>query len=212
MAGLGKLSLTANTTGWYYLQNDWVMTVVRRTTGDAMLTTATVTTPAGTTATTYDVFVREINATHAFVYYSSLKTAVIAKKVQVGNTGWIVYHPVPTAYDAATLNTITSFMKEYVLSHVYVFQPKADYVQFDETTKSFTVYFDQVNEDGTVAPKYYTISNTTSFTPVPQTAYDVVANIVRVDVNNYLLGSVWALYYDKPSASIKTAFTISPVQ
>jgi hypothetical protein len=82
LAGLGKLQLKANTTGWYYYQDDWVLTVVRRSTGDVNLTLGANT-----------VYVREINATHAFILYSGRTTGVVAQKVQVGTTGWYVYHP-----------------------------------------------------------------------------------------------------------------------
>jgi len=201
MAGLGKLSLSANTTGWYYLQNDWVVTVARRSTGDVAL-------PVGT----YTVYVREINATHAFVLSSYYWIGVVAKKVQVGTTGWYIYHPVYTAYDTATINVIKALMTELTLNYVYVFQPKSDYVSFDGTTKTFTVYFDQVDSTGAVSAKYYYMSNATSFSPVPTTGSDVVPGIQQVNIYNYVLQSVWALYYDLPSSNIKTAFTISPVQ
>jgi hypothetical protein len=201
LAGLGKLQLMANTTGWYYLQDDLVLTVVRRSAGNANFTLS-----GG-----YTVYVREINATHAFILYNGRTTGVVAQKVQVGTTGWIVYHPVVTAYDAATLNTIKNLINSLGYMNVYVFQPKPDYVSYDPSTKTFYVYFDYVGNDGTVYQKYQYYTNTTSFAPIPTSSAVTVNGIVQIDVSNYVLYSVWALLYYQPTSSVKSALTITPV-
>ena len=202
LAGLGKLQLTANTTGWYYLQDDLVLTVVRRSTGDVNLTLST-----GQT-----VYVREINATHAFILYSGRTTGVVAQKVQVGATGWIVYHPVVTSYDTATLNVMKTLMSALGYLNIYVFQPKPDYVAYDPSTKTFTVYFDYVDNTGAVTAKYYSVTNTTSFVPIPTTTSVTVNGIAQIDVNNYVIYSVWALLYYQPTSSTNSALTITPAQ
>jgi hypothetical protein len=201
MAGLGKLRIQVNTTGWYYLQNELVVTVVRRNPGNAELSI-----PGG-----HRVYVREINATHAFVLYDYGGHGVVAKKVQVGSTGWYVYHPTVTSYDTATRNTITSLMSYLGLTSVYVFQPKSDYVEFDPSTKSFTVYFDVVSSDGSVTLKGQPYSNATSFTPVSTSSPVVVDGAVRIDTYNYVLYSVWALLYFNPTSSVRSAFSVTPV-
>ena len=201
LAGLGKLQLEANTTGWYYYQDDWVLTVVRRSTGDVDLTLGVNT-----------VYVREINATHAFILYSGRTTGVVAQKVQVGTTGWIVYHPVVTSYDTATLNMMKTLMNALGYVNIYVFQPKPDYVNYDPSTKTFTVYFDYVDNTGAVTAKYYSLTNATSFTPIPTTTAVTVNGIAQIDVNNYVLYSVWALLYYQPTSSVNSALTITPVQ
>jgi hypothetical protein len=200
LAGLGKLQLRANTTGWYYLQDDLVLTVVRRSAGDADLTLSS----------GYTVYVREINATHAFILYSGRTTGVVAQKVQVGTTGWIVYHPVVTAYDAATLNTIRNLMNSLGYSNVYVFQPKPGYVSYDPSTKTFYVYFDYVGNDGTVYQKYQYYTNTTSFAPISASSAVTVNGIAQIDTSNYVLYPVWALLYYQPTSSVKSALTVTP--
>ena len=202
LAGLGKLRLTANTTGWYYLQDDLVLTVVRRSAGDANFTLSS----------GYTVYVREINATHAFILCNGRTTGVVAQKVQVGTTGWIVYHPIVTAYDAATLNTIKNLMNSLGYQNVYVFQPKPDYVSYDPSTKTFYVYFDYVGNDGTVNQKYQHYTNTTSFTPIPTSSAVTVNGIVQIDTSNYVLYSVWAFLYYQPTSSVKSTLTITPVE
>jgi hypothetical protein len=202
LAGLGKLQLKANTTGWYYLQDDLVLTVVRRSAGDASFTLSN----------GWAVYVKEINTTHAFILYTGRTTGVVAQKVQVGTTGWIVYHPVVTAYDAATLNAIKSLMNSLGYQSVYVFQPKSDYVTYDPSTKTFTVYFDYVDNTGAVTAKYYSVTNTTNFVPIPTTTSVTVNGIEQIDMSNYILYPVWALLYYQPTSSVKSALTITPAQ
>jgi len=198
LAGFGKLKLETNTSGWYYLQNDWIVTVVRRTPGDAELILSS----------NHKVHVKEINATHSFVLFAKHNTGVVAKKVQVGATGWYVYHPVATSYDTAVKNAITSLMNSLGISTVYVFQPKSDYVAYDPDTKTFNVYFDSVSSDGTVKLKDYTRANTTSFQSISSPV--TVSGIERVDIYNYVLYPIWTLLYHKFGANTKTAITINP--
>jgi hypothetical protein len=198
LAGLGKLRLETNTTGWYYLQNDLIATVVRRSTGDAELTLSN----------SYKVHVREINGTHAFILFDKHNTGVVAKKVQVGTTGWYVYHPVATSYDSATLSVITSLMSSLGRTSIYVFQPKPDYVQYDPSTKRFNIYFDMVTSTGSVNSKYTTRYNTTSFAPI--NAPVDVNGFERIDTYNYVLFSTWVLLYYNAAASVKTALSITP--
>jgi len=202
LAGLGKLQLQANTTGWYYRQDDTLVTVVRRTTGDATFTLSN----------GYKVYVKEINDTHAFIFYDAHSTGFVAQKVQVGNTGWIIYHPVVTAYDANTLNAIESLLSSTGYMSVYVFQPKPDYLKFDPSSKSFYVYFDYVSNSGSVSTKYFYYTNSSSFTPIPTNSAVSVNGIAQIDINNYVLYSVWALLYYQPSSSVKSALTVTPIQ
>jgi len=199
LAGLGKLRLETNTTGWYYLQNDLVATVVRRSTGDAELTLSN----------NYKVYVREINATHAFILFDKHNTGVVAKKVQVGTTGWYVYHPVATSYDTATKNAIISFMNSLGRTAIYVFQPKPDYVSYDPNTKTFSVYFDVVNSNGSIDSKGHRWDNATSFEPISTPVN--VNGAERIDKYNYVLYSTWALLYYKFGADTRTAITITPI-
>jgi hypothetical protein len=199
LAGLGKLRLETNTTGWHYMANDWIVTVVRRSPGDATLTLS----GGG------KVYVREINATHAFILYDKHNTGVVIKKVQVSATGWYVYHPVSTSYDATTRNVITSLMNSLGLSTVYVFQPKSDYVKYDPNTKKFSVYFDSVSSDGSVKLKDLQMDNATSFISISSPV--TVNGIERVNTYNYVLYPVWTLLYHKFNADTRTAITISPV-
>lgn len=202
LAGLGKIQLKVNTTGWYYLQNDLVLTVARRSTGDVTFTLGS----------GYKVYVKEINTTHAFVFYDEYFTGVVAKKVQVGSTGWYIYHPVTTNYDTTTVNTIKSLLTSLGYTYAYVFQPRADYLKFDPSTKSFSIYFDYVGSDGTVNLKYYYFTNSTSFTPLPINAAVTVNGIEQIDMYNYVLYPTWALLYYQATSSVGTAFTITPVQ
>jgi len=199
LAGLGKLKLETNTSGWYYLQNDWIVTVVRRNIGDVELTLSN----------NHKVHVKEVNTTHAFVFFNKHNTGVVAKKVQVGATGWYIYHPVATSYDTDTKNAITSLMNSLGISTVYVFQPKSDYVAYDPDTKTFNVYFDLVSSNGTVKLKDYVRANTTSFRPISSPV--TVNGIERVNTYNYVLYPVWTLLYHKFGANTRTMITITPV-
>jgi hypothetical protein len=199
LAGLGKLQLRANTTGWYYLQSDWVVTVVRRSTGDATFTLS-----GGSR-----VYVKEINATHAFVFFDRHSTGVVAMKVQVGATGWYIYHPVPTDYGTTVTGAIRSFLSSLGYSYAYVFQPRPDYVAYDPSTRTFTVYFDKIDSSGVYVKDFYYV-NATSFTPVPTTTSVTVSGIGMIDVYNYVLYPVWALLYYNPSSSVKSALTVAP--
>jgi hypothetical protein len=204
LAGMGKLKLAANTSGWYYQLNDWLATVSRRSTGDAVFELRN----------GYRVYVREVNDTHAVVLYTRHNTAVVTAKVQVGNTGWIVYHPVVTAYDGNILDTIVGLMNDLGYTHIYVFQPKHDYLMYDPSTKTFYVYFDvvEVNNGVSVHKKQAYFTNTTSFIPVPVN-YDVtVDGIERIDSSNYVLYSVWALFYYPTLFSFDSMLAIAPTR
>jgi hypothetical protein len=198
LAGLGRLQLSVNTTGWYYLQNDRIATVVRRSTGDAELTLSN----------GYKVYVREINATHAFVFCDKYDTGFVAKKVQVGTTGWYVYHPTVTSYDTATLNVITSLMSSLGRTAIYVFQPKSGYVAYDSSTKTFSVYFDMVDSSGNIQSKYYNWHNTTSFELISTSVN--IDGAEKIDTYNYVLYPTWALLYYSTTSSVKTALRITP--
>jgi hypothetical protein len=198
LAGLGRLRLEANTTGWYYLQHDMIVTVVRRSSGDIVLTLSG----------NYRVYVREINVTHAFVFYDKYSTGIVAKKVQVGTTGWIVYHPVAVTYDTTIVNAIRDFLSSQGFANAYVFQPKRDYVTYDSDDKYFIVYFDKVDSNGVVDIKDYQVVNGTSFTPI--TTSVIVGGVERVGTYNYVLYPTWVLLYYRPSSSVRTAFTITP--
>jgi hypothetical protein len=200
MAGLGRLQLQANTTGWYYLQNEWVVTVVRRSTGDDTLVL-----DSG-----HRVYVKEINTTHAFIFSDHQAVGIVAKKVQVGTTGWYVYYPVTTAYDATTKNVIVNLINSLGYASTYVFQPRPDYVAYDPNAKLFYVYFDVVNSDGTVNTKHSYYTNNTSFTPVSTGSPTTVGRIEMVDIRNYVLYPVWALLYYNPTSSIRSALTVTP--
>ena len=202
LAGLGKLQLTADKAGWYYLANDWIPTAVRRSASDAELTL-----DGG-----YKLYVREINSTHAFVFYQKYSVGIVAKKVQVGTTGWIVYHPVVTAYDSATKNVITNLMSSLSYGSIYVFQPKSGYVTFDPNTKAFKVYFDKFNSDGTVQEKDYYMINATNFEPLPPSTAVTVNGIERLSTYDFVLYSAWVLLYDMPTANVNYPITITPTR
>jgi hypothetical protein len=207
LAGLGKLQISVNTTGWYYLQNDWVVTVVRKSTGDAtfLLSSGSL------------IYVREIDATRAFIYNSGQNVGVVAQKVPVGTTGWIVYHPIVTDYDSSTARVMTDFIA-LRSGPIYVFQPMSDRVGYDRNTKTFFVCFDYVTTDF-VYPDMVVVyggavcyTNTTSFMPIPTDSPVIVSGIERIDADNYVLYSVWALLDFKPNSSVNTALIISPAR
>jgi hypothetical protein len=201
LAALGYVSLQANTTGWFYQVNDWLYTVMRRSTGNA-----TFTLPTGVTV---DVF--QYNTTHALVVNRQKNTVLITKIVSVSNTGWYSYHPVTTVYDSATISGLTRYMTYRGLTQVYVFQPRRDYITFDTSTNTFKVYFDAVSNTGSVTAKSYTLSNTTSFTALAASTSVIPSNTYyQIDINNVVLGPVWVLFYYKPSASMNSALTVSP--
>jgi len=201
LAALGLVSLQANTTGWYYQVNDWVYTVVRRQTGDAVFTL-----PSGVQVEVY-----HYNSTHALVVNRQRNTVLITKVVSVGTTGWHAYHPVPTSYDTATINALTSYMASRGLIDVYVFQPQHDYIVFDRTTKVFTVYFDTVTSSGAVTAKGMSLTNATSFVALDAGVSVIPDDTYYIsDVNNVVLGPVWVIFTLKPSASINSALTVTP--
>jgi hypothetical protein len=202
LAGLGKLQLTAGAAGWYYLANDWIPTLVRRSASDAVLTLGD-----GS-----KLYVNEINSTHAFIFYQKYSIGIVAAKVQVGTTGWIVYHPVATAYDTATLNTIKNLMTALGYLNAYVFQPKPGYVAFDSNTKTFQVYFDTVYSDDTIQVKGYYMTNTTNFGPLPPNTDVPVNGIERLSTYDFVLYPVWVLLYDMPTSNGNYPITITPIR
>jgi hypothetical protein len=207
LAGLGKLQISVNTTGWYYLQNDWVVTVVRKSTGDATF-------PLSSGSL---IYVREIDDTRAFIYNSGQNVGVVAQKVPVGTTGWIVYHPITTDYDSSTARVITGILAG-TLSPIYVFQPSPYYVGYNRNSKTFFVCFDSVTTDFyyldavVVNRGAVCYTNTTSFTPIPTDSPVTVSGIERIDADNYVLYSVWAILDYKPNSSVNTALIISPAR
>jgi hypothetical protein len=156
--------------------------------------------------------VREINDTHALVLYEANNVLIVAQKVQVGDTGWIIYHPVVTSYDSNTVNAMKAIMSTLVLTKVYVFQPKRDYVTYDPSSKTYTVYFDQVDNGGSVSYKAYKLTNSTSFTALQANSPITVNAIEQIDTYNYVLYPIWMLLYYQASSSTKTALTITPAQ
>jgi len=202
LAGLGKLQLTVGRAGWYYLANDWIPTLVRRGASDEEFTLSN----GG------KLYVKEINSTHAFIFYQKYSIGIIARKVQVGSTGWIVYHPVVTAYDSATKNAIINFLTSQSYGYVYVFQPKPGYVTFDPNNKAFRVYFDTVNNDGTVYEKGYSMTNATKFEPLPPNTNVPVDGIERLSTYNFVLYPVWVLLYDMPTSNTDYQITITPTR
>jgi hypothetical protein len=202
LAGLGKLQLTAGKAGWYYLANNWIPTLVRRSASDDELTLGD-----GS-----KLYVKEINSTHAFIFYQRYSVGIVAKKVQVGTTGWYVYHPVVTAYDSTTKNVITNLMNSQNYGYIYVFQPKRDYVTFDPNAKVFQVYFDMVYNDGTVYEKGYYMTNTTNFEPLPPNTAVTVDGIERLSTYNFVLYPAWVLLYDEPTSNDDYPITITPTR
>jgi len=200
LAALGRVSLQANTTGWYYQVNDWIYTVVRRGTGNA-----TFTLPTGVTV---DVF--QYNSTHALVVNRQRNTAVITRIVSVGATGWYAYHPVTTVYDSATLDGIRRYLTYRGLSQINVFRPQRDYVVFDPFAKTFRVFFDVVTTTG-VTPKGTSLTNTTSFAALPSGSTVVPTNYFIIDINNVVLPPIWVIYRSNPTTNIRSALTITPL-
>ena len=202
LAGLGKLQLTAGRAGWYYLANDWILTLVRRSASDDELTLG-----SGN-----KLYVKEINSTHAFILYQKYSIGIVARKVQVGTTGWIVYHPVAAAYDSATKSVITNLMNSLSYANIYVFQPKPGYVAFDSDAKAFQVYFDTVYNDGTVYEKNYYMTNATNFEPLPPSTAVTVNGIERLSTYDVVLYPAWVLLYDMPTANVDYPITITPTR
>jgi hypothetical protein len=202
LAGMGKIKIQANTTGWYYQMNDWVVTVVRRSTGDVIFTLPN----------NRKVVVREINNTHAVVYYEGSMVAVVTEKVQVGNTGWIVYHPVATSYPSNVRDALVSALSAVGHSSGYVFQPLPDYVRYDPDSNKFYVYLDRYSPNTGVSIKGHYITNTTSFTSISANSPVTVDAIYRIDASNYVLFPVWMFLYYQPSSNVNTALSITPIQ
>jgi len=198
LAGLGKLQLESNTTGWYYLQNNLFVTLVRRSTGDATFTIGN-----------DKVYVKEINNTHAFILFRNV--GVVTKKVHV-SVVWVVYHPVATAYDSTTLNAITALMSAIGRTEVDVFQPRADYLHYDVDTRSFRIFVDIVRNDGTVQRRHFYYTNATSFTPISPSSPVLIDGIVDLGGLNYALYPVWVLFYYHPNVSIKSELKVAPVE
>jgi len=202
VAGFGKLQLLANTTGWYYYPGTMMVTVVRRSTGDAQFNIGN-----------SKVYVREINTTHAFVFYSATVVGVVTKKVQVGATGWYVYHPVVTDFDSATANTIKNLAAALGLSYIDVFQPRADYLTFNTGTKTYNIYVDRFDSSGAVNRKgnvYYMSLN--DMTPLSANSAVIVDRLVQIDQYNYALYPIWLLLYIQVNSNITLAITITPVR
>jgi hypothetical protein len=202
LIGLGKLRLESNVSGWYYLQNDWVVSLVRRETGDAVFMLPN----------NNRVYVKEINDTHAFIFYTQHYTGIVAKKVQVGSTGWIIYHPVVTDYDSNTLEAIRALLQSIGYTYTYVFQPRRDYITFVQNQKYFYVYFDRVTNTGYIYRREYYLRNSTNFVSIhANTPVEVVA-LVRMDANTYVLQSIWGLLYYLPDNNVRIAFSVTPVR
>ncbi len=200
LAAFGRVSLQANTTGWFYQVNDWIYTVVRRTTGNA-----TFTLPTGVTI---DVF--QYNSTHALVVNRQRNTVVITRIVSVGGTGWFAYHPVTTTYDSATMNGLIRYMQFRGLSQVNVFLPTYDYVTYDPFARTFRVFFDVVTNTGSRTTRGTSISNTTNFVALPANAAVVPGNYFIIDINNVVLPPVWVIHVNRYSSTTRSALTISP--
>jgi hypothetical protein len=200
IAALGRVSLQANTTGWFYQANDWIYTVVRRGTGNA-----TFTLPTGVTV---DVF--QYNSTHALVVNRQRNTAVITMIVSVGGTGWYAYHPVTTVYDSATLNGITRYLSYRSLTQINIFRPQYDYVVFDPFAKTFRVYFDVVTSSG-VTSKGTSLTNSSNFAALPSGSSVVPTNYFIIDINNVVLPPIWVIYRSNPTASVRSALTVTPL-
>jgi hypothetical protein len=200
LAALGRVSLQANTTGWFYQANDWIYTVTRRSTGNA-----TFSLPTGVTV---EVF--QYNSTHALVVNRQRNTVVITRIVSVGGTGWFAYHPVDTVYDSATISGLTRYMSFRGLTQVNVFRPRPDYVTFDPSGRVFRVYFDVVASNGQVTPRGTSITNTTNFVALPSGSAVVPTNYFIIDVNNVVLPPIWVIHRSNPTSSIRSALTITP--
>jgi hypothetical protein len=205
VAGLGKLELKANTTGWYYYKGSMFATVVRRSTGNATFTVGS-----------YKVYVREINDTHAFVFYDgAAPVGVAAVKVKVGATGWIVYHPVATEFDTSVLSTITNLIKATGKTYMDVFQPRADYLTYSSSNSQYVIYIDRVDSNGVVTRKPSSVFYVIQLSDMQSLAVNtpvVVDNRVKIDTSNYVLFPVFVLLYYQPTSSTNSALTITPVQ
>jgi hypothetical protein len=200
LAALGRVSLQANTTGWFYQANDWIYTVMRRSTGNATFTVG---------STTVEVF--QYNTTNAFVVNRQRNTLVITRIVSVGTTGWYAYHPVDTVYGTDTVNALVRYMNYRGLSQVNVFRPRYDYITFDASTRTFRVFFDVVSSSGTVSSRGTSLTNTTSFTALPSGSAVVPTNYFIIDINNVVLPPIWIIYRANPTSSIRSAVTITPL-
>ncbi len=200
LAGLGKLTLESNTTGWYYFPADTFAIVVRRNTGNVTFTLS-----GGAR-----VHVWEINNTHAFIFYTARETLVMTKKVQVAR--WIVYHPTITTFDTNTVNIITRLLVDTGRSYFNVVQPREDYVLFDLNTRQLRIYTDTVYRDGTVRVRNMVYVNTTRFTPISPNSAVVVDRMVQIDTYNYVLFPVWLLFYYQPTSGVSSSITIGPTQ
>ena len=199
LAGLGKLQIETNTTGWYYLPGDLFVALVRRSPGNATFTIGI-----------HRIHVREINNTHAFILYRDV--GIVARKVQVGASGWIVYHPVVTAFEPTTLSVITRLLSDTGASHVDVFQPREDYLLFDATEMSFKIYADRVNADGVVQQKHSVYTNNTNFTPLPTNTPVTINRLVQIDAHNYALFPVWSLFYFRATVDVVSEFKVTPAR
>jgi hypothetical protein len=200
LAALGRVSLEANTTGWYYLTNDWIFAVMRRSTGNA-----TFSLPTG-----IQVEVFQYNSTHALVVNRQRHTVVIAKIVSVGALGWYAYHPVSTNYDSGTVDGLNRYLSYRGLPEVYVFQPRRDYIEFNPSTKVFRVYFDVVTPTSRTL-KGESLTNTTNFTPIQPSSTVIPTDYYIIDINNVVLPPVWVIFRMTPTSSINSALTITPL-
>jgi len=200
LAALGRVSLESNTTGWHYLVNDWIFTVMRRSTGNA-----TFSLPTG-----IEVEVFQYNSTHALVVNRQRNTVVIAKIVSVGALGWYAYHPVSTNYDSDTVDGLKRYLSHRGTSEVYVFQPRHDYIEFDATSKVFRVYFDVVTSTSRKL-KGTSLTNTTNFTPIQPGSTVVPTNYYIIDVNNVVLPPVWVIFRMTATSSISSTLIIKPL-
>jgi hypothetical protein len=198
LAALGRVSLGANTTGWYYLVNDWIFAVMRRSTGNA-----TFSLPTG-----IQVEVFQYNSTHALVVNRQRNTVVIAKIVPVGALGWYAYHPVSTNYDSGTIDGLNRYLSYRGLSEVYVFQPRHDYIEFSNNV--FRVYFDVVRSTSRTL-KGTSLTNTTNFTPIQPGSTVMPTDYYIIDINNVVLPPVWVIFMMTPTSSINSALTITPL-
>jgi hypothetical protein len=200
LAALGYVSLNANTTGWYYQVNDWVFTVIRRSTGDASISISSA-------SITLDI--HHINATHALVVNRGRNTAVIAKVVSAGS--WYVYHPVAADYTSDTTGAITGYMSSKGLSALYVFQPKYNYIEFDQASKTYRVYFDYVAASGSVTSRGYSLTNSTDFVALPSGSGVIPSGTYYLaDTNNIVLAPIWVLLVYTPTSDTNSALTVEP--
>ncbi len=205
LAGLGKLKIEATTNGWYYIDNDWIVTVVRRGTGDIELTIP---------GSNLRVFVKEVDNERAIVLYERYYSAVVAKKVQLGSVGWYVYHPIyVSSYDSTLRNVIFELMNDLGLYRMYIFQPSRDYVEFDPDTRTFTVYVDEVNANNqeiTRRVSFFTVPISTFNSIQPNQAI-TIDGAIRINTYNYVIYPTWLLLYHKFTQNTETRVSITPV-